>query len=141
LTVPRRTLSKIDRLKSYKRIRLLFANGQKMKVHSLLVYFQLQPQDVDESELVHLQMGVSVGARYFKKAVDRNLIKRRIREAYRLNNIEVKKILKEYKLGMDVFFVYTAPEVLLYKQIETSMQKALQQLTDKINHFSNSKAE
>ncbi|MEY3178921.1 MAG: hypothetical protein RJB42_1162, partial [Bacteroidota bacterium] len=38
-------------------------------------------------------------------------------------------------------FVYTAPEVLLYKQIETSMQKALQQLTDKINHFSNSKAE
>ena len=141
MTVPRRTLSKIDRLKSYKRIRLLFANGQKMKVHSLLVYFQLQPQDVDESELVHLQMGVSVGARYFKKAVDRNLIKRRIREAYRLNNIEVKKILKEYKLGMDVFFVYTAPEVLLYKQIETSMQKALQQLTDKINHFSNSKAE
>ena len=141
MTVPRRTLSKIDRLKSYKRIRLLFADGQKMKVQSLLVYFQLHPQDVDETELVHLQMGVSVGARYFKKAVDRNLIKRRIREAYRLNNIEVKKILKEHKLGMDVFFVYTAPEVLLYKQIETSMQKALQLLTDKINHFANSKAE
>jgi ribonuclease P protein component len=112
-----------------------------MKVQSLLVYFQLQPQITSGSEAVHLQMGVSVGARYFKKAVDRNLLKRRIREAYRLNNSEVKEILKEYKLGMDVFFVYTAPEVLLYKQIETSMQKAMQQLTDKINHFVNSKAE
>ena len=141
MSAPRQSLSKTDRLKSYKRIRLLFAEGHKMKVQSLLVYFQLQPQITNTPETVHLQMGVSVGARYFKKAVDRNLIKRRVREAYRLNNNEVKKILKEQKLGMDVFFVYTAPEVLLYKQIETSMQKALQQLTDKINHFSNSKAE
>jgi hypothetical protein len=44
-------------------------------------------------------------------------------------------------LGMDVFFVYTASEVLLYKQIETSMHKALQLLTDKINQFPNTKAE
>lgn len=141
MSIPRQTLSKSDRLKSYTRIRLLFADGQKMKVQSLLVYFQLQPQISEVYEPPHLQMGVSVGARYFKKAVDRNLIKRRIREAYRLNNNEVKKFLKQHKLGMDVFFVYTAPEVLLYKQIETSMQKALQLLTDKINHFSNSKAE
>jgi ribonuclease P protein component len=141
LSAPRQSLSKTDRLKSYKRIRLLFAEGQKMKVQSLLVYFQLQPQQDVESDVVHLQMGVSVGARYFKKAVDRNLIKRRVREAYRLNNIEVKKILKEHMLGMDVFFVYTASEVLLYKQIETSMHKALQLLTDKINQFPNTKAE
>jgi ribonuclease P protein component len=140
LSVPRHTLSKADRLKSHKRIRLLFAEGQKMKVQSLLVYIQLQPQPSNASEKIHLQMGVSVGARYFKKAVDRNLIKRRIREAYRQNNLDVKKVLKEHNLGLDVFFVYTAPEVLLYKQIETSMQKALQQLTDKINYFSNSKA-
>jgi ribonuclease P protein component len=85
-------LSKTGRLKSYKRIRLLFAEGQKMKVQSLLVYIQIQPQPSNASEKIHLQMGVSVGARYFKKAVDRNLIKRRVREAYRQNNIDVKYI-------------------------------------------------
>ena len=137
----RQTLSKNERLKSYKRIRLLFAEGRKMKVQSLLVYFQLQPQIDDKVGDVHLQMGVSVGARFFKKAVDRNLIKRRIREAYRKNNNEVKRVLVKHKLDMDVFFVYTNAEVLLYHQIESSMQTALQILTDNINHFAQSKAE
>jgi ribonuclease P protein component len=133
-------LSKNERLKSYKRIRLLFAEGQKMRVQSLLIYFQFQPPIPDAPALSHLQMGVTVGARYFKKAVDRNLIKRRIREAYRKNNNDIKSVLAEHKMNMDVFFVYTHAEVLLYNQIESSMQKALQLLTDKINHISISKA-
>jgi len=140
LSAPRQTLSKNERLKSYKRIRLLFAEGQKMRVQSLLIYFQFQPHVLDTPALGHLQMGVTVGARYFKKAVDRNLIKRRIREAYRKNNNEIKNVLAEHKMNMDVFFVYTHAEVLLYNQIESSMQKALQLLTDKINYTSISKA-
>ncbi len=141
MSEPRQTLSKNERLKSYKRIRILFAQGQKIRVQSLLIYFQFQPHSSDAHELAHLQMGVTVGTRYFKKAVDRNLIKRRIREAYRKNNVEVKRVLVQFKLDMDVFFVYTHAEVLLYHQIESSMQKALQLLTDKINHLANSKAE
>jgi ribonuclease P protein component len=133
-------LSKNERLKSYKRIRLLFAKGQKMRVQSLLIYFQLQPHLSDAPELAHLQMGVTVSARYFKKAVDRNLIKRRIREAYRKNNSGIKSVLTQHKMSMDVFFVYTHAEVLLYNQLESSMQKALQLLTDKIYHISISKA-
>jgi ribonuclease P protein component len=140
LSATRQTLSKNERLKSYKRIRLLFAEGQKMRVQSLLIYFQFQPTIPDAPALGHLQMGVTVGARYFKKAVDRNLIKRRIREAYRKNNNDIKSVLAEHKMNMDVFFVYTHAEVLLYNQIESSMQKALQLLTDKINHISISKA-
>lgn len=140
MSVSRQTLSKNERLKSYKRIRLLFAEGQKIRVQSLLIYFQVQPPVADLPQVHQLQMGVTVGARYFKKAVDRNLIKRRIREAYRKNNNGIKNVLAEHKMNMDVFFVYTHAEVLLYNQIESAMQKALQLLLDKIRHISNSKA-
>ncbi len=134
LSVTRHTLSKAERLKSYKRIRLLFAEGQKFKVHPLLVYYQVNEKVVNSKDSSLLQMGVSVGARYFKRAVDRNLIKRRIREAYRKNNSLVKQALMASEKGLDVFFVYTSNERLLYNQIETTMLKALQILLEKIKY-------
>lgn len=112
----------------------MFAEGQKFKVHPLLVYYQVNEKVVNSKDSSLLQMGVSVGARYFKRAVDRNLIKRRIREAYRKNNSLVKQALMASERGLDVFFVYTSNERLLYNQIETTMLKALQILLEKIKH-------
>ncbi len=133
LSVTRHTLSKAERLKSYKRIRLLFAEGQKFKVLPLLVYYQVRELAVHSNENIPIQMGVSVGARYFKKAFERNLIKRRIREAYRKNNTFLKLELMGAKRGLDVFFVYTSNELLPYSQLETTLIKALQLLLEKIN--------
>lgn len=133
MSVTRHTLSKAERLKSYKRIRLLFAEGQKFKVLPLLVYYQVRELTVHSNETIPIQMGVSVGARYFKKAVDRNLIKRRIREAYRKNNADLKQELMDIAIGLDVFFVYTSTELLSYSQLESSMLKAIQILLEKIN--------
>jgi ribonuclease P protein component len=131
--VTRHTLSKADRLKSYKRIRLLFADGHKVKVHPFLAYYQVRELSVDLINGNPLQMGVSVGARYFKKAVDRNLIKRRIREAYRKNNTVLKQELMTQAKGLDVFFVYLSTESLSYQQLETAMLKVVQLLLGKIN--------
>ena len=133
MSVTRHTLSKAERLKSYKRIRLLFAEGQKFKVLPLLVYYQVRELAIHSNETIPIQMGVSVGARYFKKAVDRNLIKRRIREAYRKNNADLKQELMDIAIGLDVFFVYTSTELLSYSQLESSMLKAIQILLEKIN--------
>jgi ribonuclease P protein component len=128
----RHTLSKTERLKSYKRIRILFAQGQKFKVFPLVVYFLLRDEEVERGEGV-LQMGVSVGKRHFKRAVDRNLLKRRIREAYRKQKHEVKETLNALGISMDIFFVYSNARISDYAEIETAMTNGLSLLKDKIS--------
>jgi len=183
----RQTLSKRERLKSYKRIRILFAQGQKFKVFPLVVYFlirdveaepankKLTVEGVEEVEgdeglrevslpanqkLVNrgrsglkslhqvdsveaegeiltkpdgiLQMGVSVGKRHFKRAVDRNLLKRRIREAYRKQKHELRETLIASGISMDIFFVYSNARISDYAEIETAMTNGMSLLKDKI---------
>jgi len=151
----RHTLSKTERLKSYKRIRILFAQGQKFKVFPLVVYFLLRDEEaegrlreveggserlreVEEVEGVDavegvLQMGVSVGKRHFKRAVDRNLLKRRIREAYRKQKHDVKETLTALGISMDIFFVYSNARISDYAEIETAMTNGLLLLKDRIS--------
>ena len=130
--IPRHTLSKTERLKSYKRIRILFAQGQKFKVFPLVVYFLLRVEEVEGVEAV-LQMGVSVGKRHFKRAVDRNLLKRRIREAYRKQKHEMKETLAALGISMDIFFVYSNARISDYTEIETAMANGFSLLKDKIS--------
>lgn len=75
------SFGKKDKLKSKKIIDALFSEGKSVSAYPLrLVYLQ---SNFDAS--IKTKAGVSVSKRHFKKAVDRNLIKRLIREAYRLN--------------------------------------------------------
>ena len=80
-----------------------------------------------------LQMGVSVGKRHFKRAVDRNLLKRRIREAYRKQKHDVKETLTALGISMDIFFVYSNARISDYAEIETAMTNGLLLLKDKIS--------
>jgi ribonuclease P protein component len=132
MTSSRQTLSKSERLKSYKKIRILFAEGQKFRVQPILVFYQFSTNNDDQPQQDALQMGVSVGARYFKKAVDRNLLKRRIREAYRKNNQELKDAIHVGKTNLGVFFVYAQQEMNNYQLIEIAMVKALEILREKL---------
>lgn len=74
------TFNKKEKLKSQKLIEQLFAQGQSVVAHPLrMVYLK-----TEFDEAIKIKAGVSVSKRHFKKAVDRNSIKRLMREAYRL---------------------------------------------------------
>src|SRR5688500_20253518 len=103
---------KTEKLKSWKLVEELFARGKSLHLFPILISYKFLP--LLENETTRLQVGVSVSKRNFKKAVDRNRIKRLLREAYRLQKRELIQILKEQEKKGYVFFIYTDKQIPLY---------------------------
>ena len=99
------------RLKSRKSIEQLFLEGKKLHRFPVTAVYS-----VEESEKPSFQIAVSAPKKHMKKASDRNTIKRRLREAVRLNQ---DKLSFPAKLSM--MLIYTTNEKLEYKQIEQSV--------------------
>ncbi|GGB09515.1 ribonuclease P protein component [Puia dinghuensis] len=75
-----------------------------------------------------LQAGFGASSRHFKKAVDRNRIKRLGREAYRLQKAPLLHLLAQKGLSMAVFFVFTGKELPDYATVTAKIAVALQKL-------------
>ena len=135
----RYTLGKNERVKRRKFIEELFNAGESFSVHPFRVYF-LKQKFVDcitkngkssQHESI-LQVGVGVSKKNFKKAVDRNRIKRVTREAYRLQRNELEALLiskKEWCLKL--FFIYNGKEKPDYRFVREKVGSALMRLHDK----------
>ncbi len=121
----RYTLGKQERLKSRKQIEHLFKEGKSFSVPPLRVYYTACPLPIANCSL---QFGVAVGTRHFKKAVDRNRVKRLIREAWRLQKNDLKQQLDTANQQLHVFFIFTGKEVPDYKLIAEKTGVALQKL-------------
>jgi ribonuclease P protein component len=121
----RNTLGKQERLKSKKLIEKLYAEGDSVKNFPLRMMYV---QTVHTSEFP-CQVGVSVAKRNYKLAVDRNRLKRLMRETYRLQKqIVYNNLDKPY-----VFMIsYIGREEIKYEDLYLKMEKLLTLFIDKV---------
>ncbi len=121
----RNTLGKQERLKSKKLIEKLYAEGDSVKTFPLRMMYV---QTVHTSEFP-CQVGVSVAKRNYKLAVDRNRLKRLMRETYRLQKqIVYNNLDKPY-----VFMIsYIGREEIKYEDLYLKMEKLLTLFIDKV---------
>ncbi|MEQ9298713.1 MAG: ribonuclease P protein component [Cyclobacteriaceae bacterium] len=113
------TFRKPERLNQKKLIALLFQKGKSFFSHPLATKYL--PQEID---LGYHQILISVPKKKIKKAHQRNLIKRRIREAYRQN-----KSAFDFQSHWLIAYIYSSEDILSYKEIEDKLKDSLLRLS------------
>ena len=127
------TLGENERLKSRKQIERLFDEGKNFVINPFRVYFKVNSKLSTDTEGNELQFGIGVSSKNFKRAVDRNRIKRLTREAWRLQNTELKEKMKKGSSGLNVFFIYTGKDLPDFKIVKDKVAVALKKLADKFD--------
>ena len=128
------TLGRNERLKSRKAIERLFREGRHFTITGFRILYLLEPYaDADAKGRNFLQAGVSVSSRNFKKAVDRNRIKRLIRESYRLQKNTLQEILKESGKQLQLFIIYTGRELPVFGMVSDKVHVILKKLEELIH--------
>ncbi len=121
--------SKKEKLKSRKAIEQLFQTRQSVHVFPLRLIWRKLDFPLSQSPA---QFAVSVPKRTFPKAVDRNRIKRVIREVYRLNKAAFYTALPKEEGQFGCMFLYTGKRPPTFTEIEKSLKKLIKIIPKKL---------
>lgn len=126
----RQTFSKNERLKSRKLINNLFDCGKIIHHYPFKVLYHItKNQDFNFTA----QIAISVSKKNFKRAVDRNYIKRKIKETYRQNKHLLYKELDKTDQKLYFFVIYTVSHDIDYLTLDKEMKLLIQKLNNKLN--------
>ncbi len=120
----KQTFTKAERLCSKLLIERLFESGHTFNLFPFRVIWLMEKRDSP----FPAQIAFSVPKRTFSRAVDRNLLKRRSREAYRKNKFRLYECLKSQDQFLAVILIYTAKEKILYDVAENKINQVIDRL-------------
>lgn len=127
------TLGRNERLKSRKQIEQLFREGKTFNIFPFRISYVFEDCPITSNALPPIKFGVGAGTKNFKKAVDRNRIKRVIREAWRMQKKDLELLLKTSGKQLNVFFIYTAKELPEYNFVYEKTGVVISKLVKIIN--------
>jgi ribonuclease P protein component len=126
----RKFFHKSERLRLEKDIDKLFTDGQAFLSYPLRIVYL--PDTRDASPVSGISVLISVPKKRIRHAVHRNRIKRRIREAFRLNKNEYPDLYRQKGKQLHMAFIYICNEIKTYTEIEKSVLKALKIIRQKM---------
>lgn len=112
----RHTLPKKERLCGKTGISKLLADGRHGNIPGFRFCY------LTENNLNYNRIMVSVPKKIFKRAVKRNLLKRRIRESWRLQKERLNAT------GVDILFTYSTKEILKFEDVQAAIAKIIEKI-------------
>ncbi len=123
-----------ERLKRRKLIQAVFAERQSVAVWPIRLVWL--PLPADEVARAPVQVAFAVPRKHLRKAVVRNKVKRRLREAWRLHKHELYDALERQQCPpLAVVVLYSAKEVQPWDEVEKAMVRAMKRLVRACGHM------